>query len=131
MIVVDTNVIAYLFISGELTLHAKNLLRKEPVWLAPILWRSEFRNVLSFYIHQNELSLINAIDLISEAENMMQGNEFEVRSKKVLELAEKSKCSAYDCEFISLSIDLNLKLVSSDKKLIKKFNNVVIPLNKF
>jgi len=49
MIVVDTNIIAYLYISGEKSLQAEQLLSFDSLWNAPILWRSEFRNVLSQY----------------------------------------------------------------------------------
>jgi predicted nucleic acid-binding protein len=47
VIVVDTNVIAYLFIPCELTAGAESLFSRDPDWLAPLLWRSELRNVLA------------------------------------------------------------------------------------
>jgi len=62
---------------------------------------------------------------------MLRGNEYEVESKRVLVLAENSKCSAYGCEFVSLADELDLNLVTSDKKLIKTFQDIVIPLNNY
>ena len=50
MIVVDTNVIAYLFLPGEYTPLAERLLQKDPDWVAPVLWRSELRNVFALYV---------------------------------------------------------------------------------
>lgn len=47
MIVVDSNVIAYLYLQGEHTAAAERLLLHEPDWAAPALWRSEFRNILA------------------------------------------------------------------------------------
>jgi len=46
MIVVDTNVIAYFWLPGEYTTFAERALNKDNEWAAPILWRSEFRNIL-------------------------------------------------------------------------------------
>ncbi len=47
MIVVDTNVLASLYLPGEHTTAAEILLTRGPNWAAPILWRSEFRNILA------------------------------------------------------------------------------------
>ena len=52
MIVVDTNVLAYLLITGERSAEAERALRKDPFWAAPLLWRSELRNVLALYMRQ-------------------------------------------------------------------------------
>ena len=52
MIVVDTNIIAYLFLEGEFTSQAESLFHKETNWAAPVLWRSEFRNVLAHYLRK-------------------------------------------------------------------------------
>lgn len=52
MTVVDTNVIAYLFVSGEYFAQAERARRKDPHWVAPLLWRSEMRNVLALDIRR-------------------------------------------------------------------------------
>ncbi len=50
MIVVDTNIITYLFLPTDYTEQAEQLFRQARMWTAPVLWRSEFRNVLAHYI---------------------------------------------------------------------------------
>jgi predicted nucleic acid-binding protein len=131
MIVVDTNVISYLFIAGDLTGHAQSAFLKDPKWISPILWRSEFRNVLAVYLHKKIMSLEHALNLIEEAERLMNGREYHVSSSRVLTLALQSGCSAYDCEFVGLATLLDVPLVTSDKQIIKKFPSVAIPLKDF
>ena len=52
MIVVDTNVIAYLLIPGQHTAAARGTLARDAEWAAPLLWRSELRNVLALYLRK-------------------------------------------------------------------------------
>ncbi len=121
MIVVDSNVLAYLYLPGEHTARAEALLEQEPDWAAPVLWRSEFRNILAGYLRRKMLSFEQACSLQSEAEGLLAGAEFEVDSQTVLELVRDSGCSAYDCEFIALARKLNTRLVTVDKKLLRAF----------
>ena len=121
MIVVDSNVLAYLYLPSEHTPRAEALLEQDPDWVAPVLWRSEFRNILAGYLRRNMLSFEQACSLQSEAEGLLAGAEFEVDSQTVLELVRDSDCSAYDCEFIALARRLNTRLVTVDKKLLRAF----------
>ena len=121
MIVVDSNVLAYLYLPGERTADAEALYEKDPEWAAPVLWRSEFRNILAGYLRRNTISYDQACRLQSEAEGLLSGSEFEVDSRAVLELVSDSDCSAYDCEFIALAIRLNTKVVTADKKMLLAF----------
>lgn len=121
MIVVDTNILAYLYLPGEFTEGAEALLEREPEWAAPLLWRSEYRNILMGYLRRGLLSFEHACSLQAEAEALMDGFEFEVPSRDVLELAKDSDCSAYDCEFVVLANRLDVKLMTMDRKVLKAF----------
>lgn len=121
MIVADTNVIAYLLIPSPLTPQAEGLYARDPEWAAPVLWRSEFRNVLSLYMRRSLLTLDQALSLQAEAEDLMLGREYEVTSADVLPLAHGSGCSAYDCEFVTLARFLAVPLVTADRKLARAF----------
>ena len=121
MIVVDSNVLVYLYLPGEYTADAEALLESDPEWAAPVLWRSEFRNVLAGYMRRKTLTFDQAYAVQCEAENLLAGSEFEVDSHAVLELVRDSECSAYDCEFIALATKLNTKLVTMDKKVLRAF----------
>ena len=129
MIVVDTNVLAYLYLPGEYTAAAEALLEQDSDWAAPILWRSEFRNILAGYLRRKAITFEQANSLQREAESLLEGAEFEVESLAVLELVRDSDCSAYDCEFIALAMKLDTKLITMDKKLLRAFPKRAIALS--
>jgi predicted nucleic acid-binding protein len=129
MIVVDTNVLAYLYLPGEHTSAAEALLERDPDWCAPILWRSEFRNILAGYVRRKDISFEQATSLQAEAEGLLAGCEYEVESRAVLELVLDSDCSAYDCEFIALAMKLDTKLFTMDKKLLRAFPNRALSIS--
>lgn len=128
MIVVDSNILAYLYLPGEFTDAAEALLRREPEWAAPPLWRSEFRNILTGYLRRGMLTFEQACGLQAEAEALMDGFEFDVHSREVLELARDSECSEYGCEFVVLANRLDAKLVTMDKKVLKAFPKRAVSL---
>jgi predicted nucleic acid-binding protein len=72
------------------------------------------------------IDLSTAIAMQSQAEQQLAEYEYSVNSTDVLSLASESSCSAYDCEFISLAKSLNLKLITSDKKLIQMFPEIAM-----
>jgi predicted nucleic acid-binding protein len=129
VIVVDSNVVAYLYLPGEHTAKAEALLELDPDWAAPILWRSEFRNILAGYLRRKTLTFDQAWNLQSEAEDLLAGSEFEIDSRAVLELVRDSDCSAYDCEFVALAKKLQIKLVTMDTKLLKAFPTYAVSLS--
>lgn len=131
MIVVDTNVIAYLFIKGERTRQAENTLMTDPDWAAPYLWRSEFGNVLALYIRAEALSLSDGQLIVREAEAFMEGREYEPLSGEVLKLVANSSCSAYDCEFVALAHHFGVPLITADRKLLKEFPGATISIDAF
>jgi predicted nucleic acid-binding protein len=130
VIVVDTNIIAYLLIPGPWTEAAEDLLQSEPVWAAPPLWRSELRNILAGYLRRGTLSFEQTVALQSTAESLLAGHETSVDSRAVLELVRGSNCTAYDCEFVALARQSGSVLYTLDAKLLAAFPDTAKPLNK-
>ncbi len=126
MIVVDTNQLAYLLIGGTHTAAARDVLLKDPAWAAPVLWRSEFRNLLALYLRKGELKYADARRLQEKAEELMAGREHLSDSDSVLRLVADSTCSAYDCEFVALAKELNVPLVTADRKIQKAFPAIAV-----
>jgi predicted nucleic acid-binding protein len=65
------------------------------------------------------------------AEVQLEGREYSVDSARVLSLAQRSGCSAYDCEFVALAEDLGARLVSNDGAVLRAFRTVAVPLRGF
>ena len=118
MIVVDTNILAYRWLPGPRTAEVEALLRLDPAWAAPLLWRSEFRNVLAGFIRSGKLTASDAERAVQHAARCLLGGEHAVSDHAVLELVARTKCTAYDCEFAALAISLGTILVTEDKALL-------------
>ena len=131
MIVTDCNIISYYFIPGKYTDSVQKVFLKDFQWIAPSLWRSEFRNVLSLYLRKNMIDLDFALTIFEKAEDLLINNEYIIKSSSVLRLAKESGCSAYDCEYVSLAQDLNVPLVTLDKNILKNFPDIAINLHDF
>lgn len=131
MIVVDTNVLVYFWLPGEFTPAARRLLAKDPDWAAPVLWRSEFRNVLAVTVREKRYSVADAVAFAAAAQQQLKGRELGVESDEVLRLAHESGCSAYDCEFVALAQRLRVPLITNDRQVLKAFPELAIALETY
>ncbi len=126
MIVADANLIAYLILPGERTEQAEAILLEDPVWVVPFLCASELRSVLNRYVRSGDLTLKQAVAAMGRAAGLIGGREAPVDSREVLELAQRSGCSTYDCEYVALATALGVRLVTSDKAVLKAFPAVAV-----
>jgi predicted nucleic acid-binding protein len=131
VIVADTNILVYLFAPSERTALAERALKRDQIWAAPRLWRSEYRNVLATYIRKGIITLDDGLLIMKKSLRFMQGLEYEVDSEIVLALAAMSKCSAYDCEFIALAEKLDVPLVTVDRQILAQFPERAVALEVF
>ncbi len=131
MIVADTNIISYLLLPTAFSESVDTLYKCDPNWAAPLLWKSEFRNVLALYLRKKIITFEQALRLQESAESILIYNEFTVPSSQVLALINESNCSAYDCEFVALAHHFNAPLVTQDKKILKEFPRTTITINDF
>ncbi len=129
MIVVDTNVIASLLLpTSQQTQAAMALLERDRDWTAPVLWRSEFCNILATGVRNRWLAEEQAMEALSGAVALLDGAEYRVPADEVLRTAIESGCTAYDCEFVVLARDLGVDLVTVDHALLKAFPRIAKPL---
>jgi predicted nucleic acid-binding protein len=131
VIVADANLIAYFVIRDKHSELADGVFETDPVWTAPLLWQAELRSALAKYIQHAGISLEAALVALRSAEEVMDGREYRVPSDKVLELVSRSKCTAYDCEYIALAQELNVPFVTADRQLLREFPKIAVSMERF
>jgi predicted nucleic acid-binding protein len=130
MIVADTNLIVYLFITGDQTPLAQKVLDKDPYWIVPPLWQSEIRNVLAAFIRRGMADQV-AKQIMQNALLTLENRQVIPSNDEIFNLIAGSHCTAYDCEFVALARQLNIFLVTADKQLLKEFPDCTISLEEF
>ena len=126
MIVADTNLIVYAMTPDPNLELAQAVLHKDPDWHAPLLWRSEFRNAMAGYMRSGVFTLDQVLSTFRQAEDLMDGQEHEIDAADVMRLVSESNCSAYDCEFVALAQELDVSLVTSDRRILRDFPGVAV-----
>jgi len=121
MIVVDSNVIAYCWTRGQRTDLAHRLRRLDADWHAPVLWRSELRNILAGYRRDGSLGPEHVRRIMAAAEAGLAGREHHLPSERVFAVTERAPLAAYDAEFVALAEILGVRLVTEDKAVLAAF----------
>ena len=131
MIVVDANVIAYLWIPGHEEFQSRELLLKDAEWWVPNLYKSEMQSVLLLHIRKHIISIQNGILLMEKIEKQFEFTSMNVPSQLVLTLGEQTTCSAYDCEYAALALLLECPLITNDKKILQSFPTLAMTTNSY
>ena len=88
-------------------------------------------NVLALYMRQRGMTAEQAAQVIDTADELLQGREYALPSRAVLELVAQSACSACDCEFVALAQELNVPLLTDDRRILNEFPKRAIALARF
>ncbi|MEK7795487.1 MAG: type II toxin-antitoxin system VapC family toxin [Candidatus Hydrogenedentota bacterium] len=132
MIVVDTNVIVAMSVPNDNRAIAREVWLLDPDWRAPALWRNEYRNVLVQRLRHGIGDIDAARLAMHTARDLIPGNHtYESEDDDVLSLASRCGCTAYDCEFVSLALRLDTKLLTWDQQLLREFPLIAIHPSKF
>lgn len=116
MVLVDTNVLAYLMLEGDRTSAAQELFERDADWRSEAFIMVEFSNVLTTYVRTKVLSRDQGLKLLAGAEKLVPVLT-SVRNARALEVATQFGISAYDARFVALAIQMKVKLVTEDAKL--------------
>lgn len=120
MIVVDTNVIAYLLIAGDRSQAAHRLWQTDREWVAHRLWLDEFLNVLATSERHGRLDSRLAAGLLDDAIDLLLDGTFEVRPERVLAVARQTGCSGYHSQYVALAEDLGVALYTWDRQILDR-----------
>jgi predicted nucleic acid-binding protein len=126
MIVVDTNVLAYFLVPGPHSQAAQAVFAADSLWAAPLLWRSEFRNIIVLQMRHRGLSHVDAEGLMHNAMEIIADREFDIDSSKLFAVAAQFALSAYDAEYVSLADALRLPLVTTDEQILRTASSVAV-----
>jgi predicted nucleic acid-binding protein len=116
MLVVDTNILAYLLIVGDRTKEAQTLFARDAEWKSEAFVMVEFSNILATYQRLGELTDSQAEQLLNEAEALLQGL-VNLPHIAALRTAQRFEVSAYDARFLATAENLGTRLVTEDAKL--------------
>jgi predicted nucleic acid-binding protein len=116
VVLVDTNILAYLIIEGDRTAAAQKLFERDSDWCSEAFVMVEFSNLLATYVRTKTLTQAQGTRLLTEAQALVS-TLHSMTNTQALETAMQYEISAYDARFISLAKHLKLKLVTEDAKL--------------
>jgi predicted nucleic acid-binding protein len=116
MVVVDTNILAYLLISGDRTDLARALFERDADWKSDAFALIEFSNILATYKRRGDLDRTQVERLQNNAETVLRGL-LNIPHITALETAGQFGVSAYDARFLAAAEKLRSKLVTEDAKL--------------
>ena len=116
MVLVDTNILAYLMIEGDRTSAARALYARDPDWCSEAFILVELTNVLSTYVRTKALTHKQGSALLAEAQAILP-TLTSVQHAQAFEMATEFGISAYDGRFIAVAKQMKSKLVTEDVKL--------------
>lgn len=116
MVLVDTNILAYLMIEGIRTAEAQRLFDRDPDWRSEAFIMVELSNILTTHVRTGALTRERALRLLAEASVLIPA-QTSVPHARALEAANDYGISAYDGRFIALARQMRRPLVTEDAKL--------------
>jgi len=117
MIVVDTNIIAPLYVRSARSDAVTELFARDADWRTEPLALIELSNVLFTYERARYITAATARDCLNRAAAFLQPQLFRVSHQAALDAALRYGTTAYDARFLALAQQLGHRLVTEDAKL--------------
>jgi predicted nucleic acid-binding protein len=117
MVLVDTNIIAPLYVRSARTDAVIKLFALDALWRTEPLALIELSNVLITYERARYITAATARDCLDRAATFLQPNLFRVSHQAALDIALDYPVTAYDARFLAVAQQLGVRLVTEDAKL--------------
>jgi predicted nucleic acid-binding protein len=117
VILVDTNIIAPLYVRSALTQAVAELFARDRIWRTEPLALIELSNVLITYERAHYITAARARDCLKRAALFLQPHLFRVSHRAALDAALRYHVTAYDGRFLAVAQQLGTRLVTDDTKL--------------
>lgn len=117
MIVIDSNVLAYLVIENRQTVRARALLARDPDWRSDVFCLVELANVLATAMRVRQLDLSTAKAALAEAQSVIEAGLHSTSHANTVAIAAEFGISAYDARYVAVARDFGVPLVTEDARL--------------
>ena len=117
MLVIDTNIIAPLYVRSARSDAVRKLFAQDQIWRTEPLALIELSNVLITYQRARYITAASARECLNRATAFLQPNLFRVSHEAALDAALRYGTTAYDARFLALAQQLETRLVTEDSKL--------------
>src|SRR5438067_9325263 len=117
MILVDTNIIAPLYVRSARSDAVTELFARDAVWRTEPLALIELSNVLITYERARYITASTARACLKRAAAFLQPELFRVSHRAALDAALRYGTTAYDARFLALAGQLGSRLVTEDARL--------------
>ena len=117
MLLVDTNIIAPLYLRSARSQAVTELFARDAVWRTEPLALIELSNLLITYERARYITAATARDCLNRAAAFLQPHLFRVSHQAALDAALRYRTTASDARFLALAGQLGIRLVTEDAKL--------------
>jgi predicted nucleic acid-binding protein len=131
VLLVDTNVVAYLLVEGEKTGQARGVWEGDRDWCAPRLLLYELANVFWRLVDQKALSPEAGQAGLESGLALVRLLDRDPEPARVLEIALKLGVSAYDAFYLAAAEMMQVPLVTEDGRLLRVAPALARPLDFF
>ncbi len=126
MIVVSTDIVVALYLPGENTGTAEAVLKRDPAWASPMLWRTLFPHYVTEPLRLGAVTPALVVLMLEEAEKLFLSREFPSPARENMRFVFQSQCSAFIAPFLGLAQGLGVPLVTLDSEAVRAFPEIAI-----